>query len=77
MTRPKNEDKYLARFGKNVASIRRSSGLTQEQVADHTGLTRETIGLIERGKKWVRLSTLLLLARGLGVDARDLLEGLR
>ncbi|MCK4130606.1 helix-turn-helix transcriptional regulator [Ralstonia pseudosolanacearum] len=51
-----------ARFGRNLASARTSSGRTQEEVAELLGVTAETIGRMERGTTWPSLPRLLLLA---------------
>lgn len=42
-----------------------------------TGLHRTEIGLLERGKREPRLTTILKVVRGLGVEPNDLLKGLR
>lgn len=76
MSRPDQEDKHLAAFGKRIATIRRTQQLTQEQLADNTGLASDTIRAIERGRRWARLTTLHILAKGLGVRLDDLFKGL-
>ena len=76
MSRPDQEDKHLAAFGKRIATIRRTQQLTQEQLADKTGLASDTIRAIERGRRWARLTTLHILAKGLGVRLDDLFKGL-
>ncbi len=77
MTRPKSEDQYLKAFGKNVAAIREARGISQEKLAAVAGVSRETIGLIERGRRWARLSTLHSVAKGLGVPTNKLFDGLK
>lgn len=76
MTRPTQEDKHLAAFGKKVASLRQKRGLTQEQLGERTGLAVDSIGAIEQGRRWARLTTLHKLAKGLGVPVDELLKGL-
>jgi transcriptional regulator with XRE-family HTH domain len=76
MSRPDQEDKHLAAFGKRVAAIRRDRKLTQEQLAERTGLAYDSIRGIERGRRWARLTTLHTLAKGLGVKLEDLFKGL-
>jgi transcriptional regulator with XRE-family HTH domain len=72
----KNE--YAANmFGRNLCLARRRRGLSQEKLAEHTGLCRDTIFKIEMGQRSPRLDTLLTLADALQVDATDLLSGLR
>lgn len=76
MNRPTNEDKNLAAFGKKVSSLRRKQGLTQEQVSERTGLAVDSIGAIEQGRRWARLTTLHVLAKALGVRIDELFRGL-
>lgn len=76
MTRPNNEDKYLSAFGKRIAIIRRAQNLTQEQLAEQTGLAADSIRAIEQGRRWARLTTLHILAKGLGVKVDELFKGL-
>ena len=76
MSRPNQEDKHLAAFGKRIASIRKSKKLTQEQLADRTELAADTIRAIEQGRRWARLTTLHTLAKGLGVTVDELFRGL-
>jgi transcriptional regulator with XRE-family HTH domain len=63
-------------FGVRVRKARDSRGWTQEELATRTGLAMVQISRIERGKREVRLTTLLRLAKALGVPAGDLLKGL-
>jgi transcriptional regulator with XRE-family HTH domain len=76
MSRPTQEDKNLEAFGKRVASIRQKQGLTQDQLANKTGLSIDTIGAIEQGRRWARLTTLHKLAKGLGITTDSLFKGL-
>jgi transcriptional regulator with XRE-family HTH domain len=76
MNRPTNEDKNLAAFGKKVSSLRRKQGLTQEQISERTGLAVDSIGAIEQGRRWARLTTLHILAKALGVKIDELFKGL-
>jgi transcriptional regulator with XRE-family HTH domain len=77
MSRPSQEDKNLIAFGKKVATIRQKRGLTQDQLADKTGLSIDTVGAIEQGRRWARLTTLHKLAKGLGVSTDELFKGLQ
>lgn len=40
-------------LGRNVKQLRTSKGLTQEQLAEHLNLQRETIAFIETGAAFV------------------------
>jgi transcriptional regulator with XRE-family HTH domain len=63
-------------FGRNLCLTRRRRGLSQEKLAERTGLCRDTIYKIEMGQRSPRLDTLLTLADALRVDAAELLRGL-
>jgi transcriptional regulator with XRE-family HTH domain len=76
MSRPSQEDKNLAAFGKRIAALRLKRNLTQDQLADKAGLSIDTISAIERGRRWARLTTLHQLARGLGTTTDELFKNL-
>ena len=64
----------LARFGKNVRSLRRDRGLSQEQLADLAKLDRTYVGGVERGERNVGLLNIIRIASSLGVSASELLQ---
>jgi transcriptional regulator with XRE-family HTH domain len=66
----------LQRFGANVRAARLARGWTQEDLAHETGLATVQVSRIERGRREVRLTTLIRLVRALGVTSNDLLKGL-
>ena len=55
------------RTADNLAGWRRLRGLTQAQLADRAGVSRETVVRLERGDGGVRLENLLRVLRALGV----------
>jgi transcriptional regulator with XRE-family HTH domain len=60
-------------MGLRVARWRDIGGMTQQQLADAVGVTREYISMIENGKRPItKRSLLLALSRALGVSATDL-----
>jgi transcriptional regulator with XRE-family HTH domain len=65
----------VERFGANVRKARLARGWTQEDLAEETGLASVQISRIERGKREVRLTTLVRLVRALEVSPADLLRG--
>jgi len=77
MSRPSQEDKNLAAFGKRVAELRQQRNMTQDQLADKASLSLDTISSIERGKRWARLTTLHQLAKGLRISTDELFKGLK
>jgi len=74
--RSRNGDKLQAKLGQRVASLRAEKSVTQEQLAEKTGLDRMTIALIETGKRWPQAATLDRLTKGLGVGVGDVFKGL-
>jgi transcriptional regulator with XRE-family HTH domain len=66
----------LVLFGRNVRAARLAQGWTQEELAHRSGLASVQVSRIERGKREVRITTLLRLVRALDVSADELLNGL-
>ena len=58
--------------GRNVKELREKQALTQEQLAERTGLTPNGISLIERGERWGTKKTLVRIAVALGVDLNEI-----
>lgn len=61
-------------LARNVRRLRSHLGLSQEELADACRLHRTYVGSVERCERNVTLSTLELLAQGLGVSADSLLR---
>ena len=61
-------------FAANVRRRRAELGLSQEDLGHACGLHRTEISLLERGERDPRVSTVVRLARALGVRAGDLLD---
>lgn len=64
------------KLGANVHAARKERGWTQEDLSAKTGLAVVQISRIERGKREIRLSTLIRLIDGLDVPPELLLRGL-
>jgi DNA-binding XRE family transcriptional regulator len=54
------------RIGEALRAARRATGLTQVQVAERTGLSQQTVSVIERGAHSPTLTSLVLLTRTSG-----------
>jgi transcriptional regulator with XRE-family HTH domain len=60
---------------RNIAQLRERSGLTQQQLADRVGVTREYISMIEHGKRQInRYPLLARFAEALEVNLAMLCE---
>lgn len=71
-----NEQKLMQMFGKRVAEVRKSRGVTQQQLAEQIGMSVVAIAYIETGKRWARLGTLNKIAKSLHVDIREFFKDL-
>jgi len=70
----KNKDIRLVQFGSHVRGIRKKLGLSQDYVATNSNLTKSNLSEIENGNRNLAFTTLLELARGLGIHPKQLLE---
>lgn len=60
--------------GRNAARIRQECGLTQEQLADLSGLSQQYISGLEQGRRNPTIVTVHELAQALGASHLDLLR---
>lgn len=75
---PKTPAPEAARvLGERVRERRKELGLSQERLAEGTALHWSFIGRIERGQANLTLRNILRLADVLGIDAGDLVRGLK
>jgi transcriptional regulator with XRE-family HTH domain len=70
-------DRLLTSFGRRIASLRRERGLSQEDLADRSGLHRTYVGGVERGERNLGLRNVSALASALGVPLPELFTGVR
>jgi transcriptional regulator with XRE-family HTH domain len=61
-------------FGRRVQQLRKFQKLTQEQFAEITGLSVDTISNIERGLSSTRLETMADIAKALKISLPELFE---
>lgn len=71
------EKKYLQAFGKRLAEVRKSRGLTQEELAEMLDISAVSVTYLETGRRWPRLLTLHRIAKALKVSVADLFAGLK
>lgn len=65
-----------ARFGDNLARLRRAADLSQEELSVRASLHRTEVSQLERGLRIPRIDTLVKLAASLEATADELLAGL-
>jgi len=61
-------------FGKKLKELRKSKGLTQEELYFKSGISRSHIGMIEKGKRDITLSAIFKLSRALEVPLQSLFD---
>ena len=59
-------------FGKHISKLRKEKKLSQEQLANKSGLHRTHIGMIERAERNITLRNIEKLAKGLEVSIDEL-----
>ena len=65
----------MYRIGENILALRKKSGLSQEELAEKIGISRQAVSNWERGTATPDVETLGLLAKTLNVDFNVLLQG--
>ena len=66
----------LQKFGQHLAGLREQKNLSVRELASRSGLAHRQISRIEAGKVNILFTTILALARGLGITPEELLESL-
>lgn len=74
MPRHPRDQSLLDRFGAHVEGLRKRAALTQQAVAERVGVRSETISQIESGKLSPTLTSVVGLAKALGVRPSALLD---
>jgi transcriptional regulator with XRE-family HTH domain len=61
-------------FAEHVRALRQKRGLSQEGLAERTGLHRTYIGSVERAERNVSIDSMERIADGLGVELAEMLR---
>ena len=80
MPRPplyEDSDAASAAFGQRLREVRARVGMSQDGLAREADVHPTSIGRLERGGREPRLTTLLRLADGLGVEPGELVDRLK
>ena len=73
MGKPITHKHILEKFGERLQKVRKSRGITQDELAVKISMDRTYIGLIERGERNPTIRTLYKIAKALKVNASELL----
>lgn len=65
---------FIDAFGQHLRKLREAQGLSQEELANRSGIAFSQIGRFEWGARSPTLNTLAALAKGLQVNPKDLLD---
>ena len=71
---PMNPSRARTLFASNVRKVRLQKGLSQEALAELSGLHRNYVGSVERGERNISVDNMERLALALGVEVVDLLR---
>lgn len=71
---PSVDDPCVGDFGKNLRAARKKLGLTQEQVAERSGVQAGEVSRMERGLRDPKISTAAKLAAAVEVSPGQLLD---
>jgi transcriptional regulator with XRE-family HTH domain len=69
------EASELIALGREIRRRREALSISQEELAERSGLHRNYIGGIERGERNVGIRAIFRLAEGLGLPAWQLMRG--
>ena len=70
----KEQQKFLIEFGKHLRQLRKSQNMTQNELADKCISDISKISNTEQGKYDFRISSLLIIANGLGITVEELIS---
>lgn len=70
------DEEILKRFGQRVRQLRQERNLTQQQLADISGLHKNYIGMVERGERNPSLINIGILAQSLNIEISNLFSGI-
>jgi len=68
------DDIFIKAFGENVRKLREQRSLSQEELYDFAGLSKNQIGNIERGEVNTTISTAYAVAKALNISVSELFD---
>ncbi len=70
----KNDTEIQIKFGDNLRRIREGKGYSLNDLAMRCDIDKSNIGKVENGKFNLQLTKIFELAKGLGVEPKELLD---
>ena len=67
-------DRISKKIGLKIKLLRNKIGISQEELGFHSGVSKQQIGLIERGESSPTIDTLDLIASALEIRLVDLVD---
>lgn len=63
-------------FGKRIKELRKKNNMSQEKLAEKTGIHRTYLGVIERGEKSISIEIIEKLSKALNISISELFKDL-
>ena len=64
----------ITAFGQNLRKLRKSKGFSQSELTHRADLSKNMVGNIERGEVNPTLTTIIALAKALGITQSELMD---
>lgn len=73
-----NKEQHAERMGQRITSLRKMEGISQQELADRAGISRQHVGRIEKGELVsVSFVTIQQIAEALGMTVDIIDQGLQ
>ena len=76
MPYPADPEQIAQALSQVIFACRQAAGLSQEELAERSGVSQNAISDIERGKRGPAFITFLRLAHGLGISPAELVDAI-
>ncbi len=68
----KDRSFFLELLGKNIKAVRQNLGISQEKLAEISGLHRTYIGMLERGERNITVYNMYKISKALGIEIKEI-----